>query len=70
MDVGVSGSLERAKLSDERTDRIWGVKGNASYELLRWLILSLEVSHWENHSNINVFDYSEYRGMVSITATY
>ena len=70
MDVGLSGSFERAKLGDGRTDQIWGVTGNASYELLKWLTLSLDVSHRENHSNMNVFDYSEYRGMFRITATY
>jgi len=70
MSVGLSGSLERAKLGEERTDRIWGINGNVSYELLKWLTLSLDVAHRENHSNMNVFDYSEYRGIFRVTAFY
>jgi len=55
--------------SDQR-DWIWGINGNASYTLFKWLILSLEASHREDHSNIDYFDYSEYRGIFKITATY
>ena len=51
-------------------DRIWSIGGNAGYQLLKWLTLSLDLSYRENFSNINTADYSEYRGMFSITATY
>jgi len=51
-------------------DRIWTVGGNASYQILRWLTLSLNISHRENYSNTSNRDYNEYRGIFKITATY
>jgi len=76
MSVGFYGSYEWIKTPGTeigfRTpkDRIWAVGGNASYQILRWLSLSLDLSHRENHSNIGDRDYSEYRGFLRITATY
>ena len=76
MSVGLYGSYEWTKNPGTeigfRTpkDQIWGVGGNASYQILRWLSLSLDLSHRENHSNISDRDYSEYRGMFRVTATY
>lgn len=70
MTVGLRGSYERASYADGGIDRTWGAGVNASYQVLRWLGLSLELSHRENHSNISDRDYSEYRGMFRITATY
>lgn len=76
MSVGLYGSYEWVKYPGAnivfRTpkDQIWGMGGNASYQILRWLNLSLDLSHRENHSNISERDYSEYRGMFRITATY
>ena len=69
--VGLSSTLERARFSNpDRTDNIWGIRGNASYMLLKWMTLSLEASHRENHSSIDNGDYSEYRGIFRVTATY
>jgi hypothetical protein len=51
-------------------DNIWSIGGDASYQLLKWLTLSLGFSHSENRSNIDGADYSEYRGIFKITATY
>ncbi|MGQ9776882.1 MAG: outer membrane beta-barrel protein [Thermodesulfobacteriota bacterium] len=70
MTVGLRGSYERAKYTDGAIDRIWGAGINSSYQVLRWLGLSLEFSHRENHSNISERDYSEYRGIFRITASY
>jgi uncharacterized protein (PEP-CTERM system associated) len=70
MTVGLSGSLERAELSSDRKDWTWGVNANASYSLLKWLTLSLEGSHRENNSNLDDFDYSEYRSIFRITASF
>lgn len=76
MTVGLFSSYERAKYSGLRiggrkqVDRIWATGGNASYQILRWLTLSLDASHRENHSNIEDRDYSEYRGIFRITASY
>ncbi len=70
MTVGLRGSYERARYADRGIDRIWGAGVNASYQVLRWLGLSLELSHRENHSNFSERDYSEYRGILRLTATY
>jgi len=70
MTVGGRGSYERAKYATGSVDRIWGAGVNASYQVLRWLALSLEFSHRENHSNLSERDYSEYRGLLRITASY
>lgn len=70
MTIGARGSYERVKYSSDKKDRIWGVFLNGSYEIMRWLRLSLELSHRENNSNIAQRDYSEYRGIFRITATY
>ena len=76
MNVGLFGSYEWAKypgsvIEDKKPkDQIWGVGVNASYQILRWLTTSLDVSHRENRSNISDRDYSEYRGMIRITASY
>ena len=81
MDVGLFSSFEWIKFYQApidptvigtagQIDRIWAVGGNASYRLFKWLMLSLEVSHRENHSNIEGADYSDYRGIFRVTATY
>jgi uncharacterized protein (PEP-CTERM system associated) len=76
MNIGLFGSYEWAKYPGSVTedkipkDQIWGVGVNASYQILRWLNASLDVSHRENRSNISDRDYSEYRGILRITATY
>jgi len=76
MSVGLYSSYEWDKYPgsevDNKTpkDQIWAVGGNASYQILRWLTVLLDVSHRENHSNISERDYSEYRGMLKVTATY
>jgi hypothetical protein len=70
MSVGLFSSYERAKYGAEEKDNIWAIGGNASYQILRWLNVSLDVSHRENQSNISDRDYSEYRGMFKVTATY
>lgn len=70
MTVGLRGSYERARYIDRGIDRIWGAGVNASYQVWRWFGLSLELSHRENHSNISNRDYSEYRGLLRLTASY
>ncbi|MEW6375897.1 MAG: outer membrane beta-barrel protein [Thermodesulfobacteriota bacterium] len=70
MNIGFRTSFEWAKYGGGEKDRIWGIGCNGSYEIFRWLTISLDVSHRENHSNVSDRDYSEYRGMLRITATY
>lgn len=72
MSVGLFGSYEWHKYlqSQNQTDGIWEIGGNASYRMLNWLALSLDVSHLENHSNLSNAGYSEYRTWLKVTATY
>ena len=76
MSVGTYGSYEWYKnpgtviVGKKPIDNIWAVGGNASYQILRWLTISMDVSHRENHSNISDRDYSEYRGIFRVTARY
>jgi hypothetical protein len=71
LSIGFNGSVEYAEYIDvDREDWIWGVGGNVSYTPLKWLTISLEVSHRENNSNIDINDYKENRGIIRLTATY
>lgn len=69
--VGGFGSFELAEFDlPEHRDTIWGVGGRASYMPLKWLTLALEVSHKERQSDVSIYEYTENRGMFTITATY
>ncbi len=76
MSVGLFGSYEWAKypgtVIEDKTpkDQIWAAGCDASYQVLRWLSVSLQGSHRENRSNISDRNYSEYRGILRITAAY
>jgi hypothetical protein len=76
MTVGLFSSYEWIKYYAEvvetpgQKDQIWTIGGNAAYQLFRWLGVSLEGSYRENHSNIDTADYSEYRGIFRITASF
>lgn len=70
MSIGLRASYERAKYGRGEIDRIWMAGINGSYQVLRWLTLSLEFAHRENHSNIYERDYSEYRGLFRLTVSY
>jgi len=76
MNVGLSGSYEwdkwpRPALGGKgQIDNIWQIGGNASYQLFKWLTLSLQLNYTNNNSNINNADYTDYRGIFKITATY
>ncbi len=69
--VGFSGTVERAEFSEAfpgRTDWIYGARGTASYQPLRWLTLSLEGVHTRNSSNDATFDYTDNRVILRLTA--
>jgi hypothetical protein len=73
MTVGLTSSLEYEAIpsvSVDQRDLIWGISGSASYQPVKWLTVSLDFGHTENHSNFDTNDYSEYRGMFRITATF
>lgn len=72
----LTGSLERAEypttfgLIKNRKDWIYGIDGNASYQVLRWMALGLGVSYREDNSNFDTNDYKDFRAIFSVTATY
>jgi len=66
----LSGRYQRPAYTDGRVDNIWGVGGNASYQLLRWLNLVLDLSYAEDSSNRDINDYTDFRAMFRATATY
>jgi hypothetical protein len=76
MTVGLFGSYEwikyyRALVERRRQqDNIWAVGGDVAYKLSQWLTLSLEGSYRENDSNFDTADYTEYRGIFKITASF
>lgn len=71
LSIGFNGSVERVEYTAvDRDDWIWGIGGNVSYMPLKWLTISLEVSHRENNSNIDINDYEENRGIIRLTAMY
>lgn len=70
MTIGLRTSYERVKYRGGEIDRIWTAGVSGTYQVLRWLGLSLEFMHRENHSNISERDYSEYRGIFRLTASY
>ena len=76
MTVGLFSSYEWIKYSGDvvetpgQKDQIWTIGGNAAYQLFRWLGVSLEGSYRENHSNLDTADYTEYRGIFRITASF
>jgi hypothetical protein len=57
-------------LEKGRVDNIWGVEGNVSYQVLRWLSFALRVSYAENRSNRDINDYTDFQTTVGIRATY
>jgi len=76
--VGIFASYEWQKFVEsaiatggrKQINNIWGIGGNASYELFRWLMLSLEVNYTKNNTNISNADYSDYRGIFKVTVAY
>jgi hypothetical protein len=69
--IGCLGSIERVEfVGQERIDTIWGVGASASYQPLKWLTLSLEISHNANESNSSVNEYIDNKGILKLTASY
>ncbi|HXX36163.1 MAG TPA: outer membrane beta-barrel protein [Thermodesulfobacteriota bacterium] len=68
--VTVSGRYQRPKFNNGRLDNIWGGTTGASYRILKWLTLGLEFSYVGDHSNIETNDYTDFRGIFRVTATY
>ncbi len=67
--LGISGTVERAEYASDRRDWIYSARGYASFQLLRWLSLSLEASHRANDSDVDTLDYIENRVLLRLSAT-
>jgi hypothetical protein len=68
--TGLFGSLERVKFDSGEKDWIWGVGGNASYRLLKWLTVGMELMHRDRNSDLSGLDYTENRALVRLTANF
>lgn len=69
--IGCMGSIERAEFDQpEHRDTTWGIGGRAAYQPLSWLTFALDVSHKDKQSDFSLYEYTENRGMFTITATY
>ncbi|MEW5816773.1 MAG: outer membrane beta-barrel protein [Spirochaetota bacterium] len=69
VNLRISGTLERAEYESDRKDWIYGVNGGASFEIFRWLSLSMEASHRRNDSNVDNMEYIENRIIFRLSAT-
>jgi hypothetical protein len=70
MSVGLTGSVAREEYSSGQKDWVWGIWGNASYSILKWLTASLRISYTEDHSDIKIASYRDYRGLLKLTANF
>ena len=70
MSVGLTGSLAREEYSSDQKDWVWGIWGNASYLILKWLTGSAQISYTEDRSNIKILSYRDIRGSLKLTANF
>jgi hypothetical protein len=70
MSVGLTGSVARQEYRSDTKDWVWGIWGNASYLILKWLTGSLQASYEETHSNIKIESYRDIRGSLKLTANF
>ena len=68
LSVGLTGSVGRDKYSSNQKDWVWGIWGNASYQLLKWLSFSLQLNYIGDNSNRSNSDYTQFRAILSLTA--
>jgi len=70
MSVGLTGSVAREEYSSDRKEWVYGIWGDASYLILKWLTGSAQVSYTEDHSNIKIESYRDIRGSLKLTANF
>ncbi len=68
MSIGLTGSVGRDTYTSNQKDWVWGIWGNASYQLLRWLSFYLRVGYIGDNSNRNILDYTQFRAILGVTA--
>jgi hypothetical protein len=64
--VAMSGPIT----SVSQRDQIWRASGGLRFQWLRWLNLSMDLSYTGDNSNIDANDYTEFRAMFRVEATY
>lgn len=67
MTIGLYAAGERDEYSSDRKDWVWMAGGSASYEIFRWMILSLEAYHREDDSTVDTASYIETRGIFRLS---
>ncbi len=69
LSIGLTGSMYRYLYPppNPRRDWVWVASGGLSYSLFQWLDLSLVASYIGDNSNISVNNYTQFRGMFTIT---
>jgi len=71
MSVGLTGSVARDIYSgSNQKDWVYGIWGNASYLILKWLTGSAQISYTEDRSNIKTESYKDIRGSLKLTANF
>ena len=71
LSIGCFGSFEWAEYENPvHEDTTWIAGARASYMLFKWLTLAAEYSHRDRDSDVDTYDYTENRAMVTLTATY
>jgi uncharacterized protein (PEP-CTERM system associated) len=68
--LNFSGRFQRPTYTSGEFDNIWGVGTGVSYRILRWMTLALDFSYAQNHSNKESNNYTDFKGIFRITATY
>ncbi len=68
LSIGLTGSLSRdIYTNSDQKDWIWVVSAGLSYLVFPWLEASLSAFYTGDNSNISVNDYTQFRGMFTIT---
>ena len=53
----------------DREDTIWDAGAGLAYQALPWMTVSLDYLYRQLRSNIDINDYTENRGTISVTLT-
>jgi hypothetical protein len=71
MTIGCRGSVGRETYDfPEHKDTTWEIGGLASYRLMRWMTMSLSVTHLDRQSDEDTYEYVEDSGILKVTVEY
>lgn len=68
--LGLNASAERDEYDSGQTDWNYYTGANMSYQLLKWLSVNVGGGYNERSSSVDAQSYNEWRGNISLTATY